>query len=255
MSGVLAVAPVVLCSYLRHAARVIDATVIDGDGQDLVAVVRRGRWSIWLRLVDDHLVGTLVHATWGADDEDLLFRSPIPVDVLGVGSWAQRHAANVVQRLEATPVRGNPMPQPLRLLVVDDESIARWSIRRLLDGHEVQEAANAIQARAWLDQEVFDGVLLDVAMPGESGTELLAWLHEHHPSAAARVCLMTADPSLIRDRSTPLLTKPFNRHELESVLAWFRSVCVEDFEDPATPPTLCLLCGRGHPADTPCVER
>lgn len=66
----------------------------------------------------------------------------------------------------------------LRILIADDESLARSRLRRLLaDCHEpgaaaVAEASDAAQAMACLQREPFDAVLLDIRMPGVDGLAL-----------------------------------------------------------------------------------
>lgn len=70
----------------------------------------------------------------------------------------------------------------LRVLIVDDEDLARLRLKSLLaDCREphcevVGEAAHAGQALAWLEQNQADLVLLDVQMPGTDGTALAARL-------------------------------------------------------------------------------
>jgi two-component system LytT family response regulator len=65
----------------------------------------------------------------------------------------------------------------MRVLIVDDERLARKELRRLLKAHPgaevVGEAANADEARAFLAEHRPDVVFLDVQMPGENGFELL----------------------------------------------------------------------------------
>jgi two-component system LytT family response regulator len=65
----------------------------------------------------------------------------------------------------------------MRVLIVDDERLARKELRRLLKAHPgaevVGEAANADEARAFLAEHRPDIVFLDVQMPGENGFELL----------------------------------------------------------------------------------
>ena len=69
-------------------------------------------------------------------------------------------------------------PRRLRILLVDDEALARARLRTLLadcatPGADVlAEAANATQAMACLQQGVFDLVLLDIHMPGVDGVAL-----------------------------------------------------------------------------------
>ncbi len=66
----------------------------------------------------------------------------------------------------------------LRVLVVDDEALARARLRTLLgDCSEpwadvLAEAANAAQAVNALQRDVFDLVLLDIRMPGQDGMTL-----------------------------------------------------------------------------------
>jgi two-component system, LytTR family, response regulator len=69
------------------------------------------------------------------------------------------------------------MPPPMRVLVVDDERLARAELRRLLAAHPdieiVGEAADAEQAVAQVAALRPDLLLLDVQMPGASGFDLL----------------------------------------------------------------------------------
>jgi len=74
---------------------------------------------------------------------------------------------------------------PLKLLLVDDERLARAELRRLLAPHVqngaveiVGEAASAADAVAQIGKLRPDLLLLDVQMPGGSGFDLLASLDE-----------------------------------------------------------------------------
>ena len=66
----------------------------------------------------------------------------------------------------------------LKILVVDDEALARSRLCTLLgDCHApgvdlLQEAANAAQAMAAMQRDTFDLVLLDIRMPGADGVTL-----------------------------------------------------------------------------------
>jgi two-component system sensor histidine kinase/response regulator len=61
--------------------------------------------------------------------------------------------------------------RPLRILLAEDNAINQKVAIRLLsrDGHTVVAAENGREALAWLDQEEFDAVLLDIQMPQMDG--------------------------------------------------------------------------------------
>lgn len=70
-----------------------------------------------------------------------------------------------------------PTSSPLRVLVVDDESLARRRLRRLLSAEPdvvcVGECAHGQAAVEWLLQQDADVVLLDVQMPEVSGFDVI----------------------------------------------------------------------------------
>ena len=81
-----------------------------------------------------------------------------------------------------------------RVLVVDDEGLIRWALRRALAGlgcdvEEAQDAGSAVRAAAQANAE-FDVVLLDLKLPDSADLSLLARLRGLLP--AARLILMTA---------------------------------------------------------------
>jgi two-component system response regulator AlgR len=66
----------------------------------------------------------------------------------------------------------------LKVLVVDDEALARARLRTLLGdcvapaALVAAEAADAVQAMTALRRDTFDAVLLDIRMPGLDGIAL-----------------------------------------------------------------------------------
>jgi DNA-binding NtrC family response regulator len=79
------------------------------------------------------------------------------------------------------------------ILIVDDESLIRWSIAQSLEaeGFPVLEAATAREALACLDQRSDIGVvLLDLKLPDCSDLSLLRLLRRLAPTS--RIVLMTA---------------------------------------------------------------
>jgi two-component system LytT family response regulator len=70
----------------------------------------------------------------------------------------------------------------LRILIVDDERMARQEIKRLLDPYAdveiIGEAKNADEAIIQIEQKHPDLLFLDIQMPGQSGFDLLESLAE-----------------------------------------------------------------------------
>jgi len=118
------------------------------------------------------------------------------------------------------------MPQPARLLVVDDDASVRDMLREYMSGHgfTVSEAESGPQMREVLDRELPDVVLLDVRLPGEDGLSLARFLRERYDVG---IIMVTASGDVV-DRVVGLevgaddyVAKPFDPREL---LARIKSV-------------------------------
>jgi len=65
------------------------------------------------------------------------------------------------------------------ILIVDDESAARYGLRRALEAkYRIAEAESAEAAKEALPREKPDLVLLDVVLPGQDGLSFLMWMRE-----------------------------------------------------------------------------
>jgi DNA-binding NtrC family response regulator len=65
------------------------------------------------------------------------------------------------------------------ILIVDDEPASRYALRRALESrYRIAEAESAAAARAALQTENPDLLLLDVVLPGEDGLTFLKWLRQ-----------------------------------------------------------------------------
>ena len=112
------------------------------------------------------------------------------------------------------------------VLMVDDDPGIREIVRRYfeLNGFRVSEAADAAIARATLDREAIDLVLLDVGLPGEDGLALTRFLRERWRGAVIIVS-GRGDPIErvigLEVGADDYLAKPF---ELRELLARARSV-------------------------------
>src|SRR3982751_6633087 len=91
-------------------------------------------------------------------------------------------------------------PAALRVLVVDDEPLIRWSVAETLSdrGYQVVETGDACGARSAVDDVMFDVVLLDYRLPDSDDLGLLASIR--HAVPGAQVIMMTAfgKPEVLR---------------------------------------------------------
>ncbi len=116
---------------------------------------------------------------------------------------------------------------PLRVLVVDDEALARSRLRTLLGdckapvAHLVAEAENATQALELLNRERFDVALLDIHMPGMDGLTLARTVQLKTPAPALIFVTAHAEHALEAFEVDALdyLTKPVRLERLQAALA------------------------------------
>jgi len=98
------------------------------------------------------------------------------------------------------------------LLVVDDEEVVRHTTARMLElfGYRVREAGDGESALRLVAEEEIDLVLLDLSMPGMSGSEVNARLREIAPQV--KVVLFTGYASDSQDTSAAdgIVQKPFS---------------------------------------------
>ncbi len=112
-----------------------------------------------------------------------------------------------------------------KILVVDDSSLARRMIRKILEelGHEVEDAADGAQALERYVLNHHDAVILDLLMHGMYGMEVLQKLKELSPGLP--VIVVSADiQRTTRDQvkqagAVAMVNKPVTREQLGEVLA------------------------------------
>jgi putative two-component system response regulator len=91
--------------------------------------------------------------------------------------------------------------EPLHILVVEDHVDARIMLERILEESDVRyeatPAASVPDARQRLLEREYAAILIDVGLPGQSGMELLEYVHDHHVDTAAIIVTGTEDRKLI----------------------------------------------------------
>ncbi len=122
--------------------------------------------------------------------------------------------------------RNEAMTDPLRILLVDDEELARLRLRGLVGecpapkAVVVGEAANATQALVWLEAHACDVLLLDIRMPGRDGLALAAELNQRLRPPAVVFVTAHAEHALgaFELDAMDYLTKPVRRERLQAAL-------------------------------------
>ena len=114
----------------------------------------------------------------------------------------------------------------LRVLVVEDELLIRWSIAETLAqaGHTVLEAPDGASAIRALqnDGQRIDAVVLDYRLPDSDDLTLLSTIRRLSPASA--VVMMTAFGTPEMEQGAfalgvyEVLHKPFDMHHLEPLL-------------------------------------
>jgi DNA-binding NtrC family response regulator len=131
----------------------------------------------------------------------------------------------LIERREMSPQIVKKSPS-LRVLIVDDESLIRWSLAEVLldSGHVVDEAADGASAVNLLAKgKSFDVVVLDYRLPDSNDLHLLETIRGLSPRSA--IIMMTAfgTPEMV-DGAVKLgvyrvVPKPFDVHDMARLVA------------------------------------
>lgn len=113
------------------------------------------------------------------------------------------------------------------ILVADDEELARFTIREILegDGHNVIEAKNGTEAIALFNKNPTDIIITDIIMPEKEGIETIIELKRDHPetkiiaiSGGGRTRNLDFLDLAKRYGADAILAKPFSEQELIDVV-------------------------------------
>ncbi len=112
-----------------------------------------------------------------------------------------------------------------KVLIVDDEKLIRWSVRRQLEewGYTALEAESGTGGLSQIRAESPDLILLDVRLPDLSGIEVLREVKQNNLSIP--VIMITGDPQLddiktaIKLGALDFIKKPLDFDELQVTLA------------------------------------
>ncbi|MBN9420494.1 MAG: response regulator [Candidatus Eremiobacteraeota bacterium] len=114
----------------------------------------------------------------------------------------------------------------MRVLLVDDNTIDRKVVARMLDGlgHEVVQSRNGLDALHCLETERVDAVVMDLLMPMLNGLETMEQIRKHEGNRLTPVIVLSAaGPGVAKDclqaGAAAYLEKPCSPQELARELA------------------------------------
>lgn len=152
-----------LAQHFRPVGIVLDLGLPDMDGRDVVAALK------------NHPVteSIPIHVVSARDYDPGLLR-------LGVVDYLQKPVSqSALQELISNldGVRGTPTR---RLLVVEDHEITQKTLQKLLGRQELEvtTVTTGEEALRQLEQQTFDGMILDLGLPDMTGRELLEHMQE-----------------------------------------------------------------------------
>ena len=134
---------------------------------------------------------------------------------------------------------------PLKILVVDDEQLARaelcFQLERLGDLEIIGQAGNGLEAIAAVERQAPDVVFLDIQMPGLGGFEVARRLLDRAQEAPALVFVTAFDQHAIEAfevDAVDYLLKPVESVRLEQAIERARRRVEAARADPSPPPPL-----------------
>ena len=152
---------------------------------------------------------------------------------------------------------------PLKVLIVDDEPLARARLRTLLADCAAPaasvgaEAANAVQAMQWLQRQPFDVALIDIHMPGADGLSLAHTLHALPAPPAVVFVTAHAEHALqaFELEAVDYLTKPVRLERLQAALLKVQKLRPPERAAPTDPaPQVLIVQERGRTERVPLAE-
>ncbi|GAC1477274.1 MAG: hypothetical protein NVS1B4_19670 [Gemmatimonadaceae bacterium] len=115
-----------------------------------------------------------------------------------------------------------PVDRPA-ILYADDEPALRAAVTHWLSraGFTVHTADSLDEAKRYISEHDYVGVVIDIWLGDGSGFELYSWIEERHPELVDHILFVTGDTvarpgaAQIATLGYPVLTKPFDLQHIE----------------------------------------
>jgi DNA-binding NtrC family response regulator len=116
------------------------------------------------------------------------------------------------------------MKENIKILVVDDETIMRNLLLKILEqeGYRTTLASSSAEALEKLETEQYELVLSDVKMPESNGFDLLKEIKARWPKTAVIMMTGYGDAYTVKEAlmlgADEYITKPFKSHEISLIV-------------------------------------
>lgn len=197
-----------------YALIILDLMMPGVSGMDVIAALRESGRAI--PVIVCTAAGPIVTAGLDEDVVKAVLRKPFEIDEL---------AGTVARLLRAAA----PPPGRSRILVIDDDSSARYVIRAFLDASDVSEAESGDAALDLIRENRPDVVFLDLTLPGTPGEEVLRRLHETLETHDLPVVIVTSRKlgeaeraSLLKHATAVIYKGDLSRETLREVMEGIR---------------------------------
>ena len=112
----------------------------------------------------------------------------------------------------------------IRILIVDDDKLIRWSLKEILsqEGHEVDAVATATDALTQVENSNYNLIFCDIDIENENGIDMLKKLLIVQPEA--KTIILSAhsknqiEPQLGNLKILSIIEKPFQSEQIRGIV-------------------------------------
>lgn len=106
------------------------------------------------------------------------------------------------------------MPNPLKVLIVEDDPIMQLVVQKKLDTADIQHHAvnNGVEAIEALKEKGYDFVLMDIHMPRQDGLDAIRWLRDSEDEYCKNIPVFALTTYSTPEHTKEILEAGMNGH-------------------------------------------